>query len=248
MIYERKKQMTYNDIDAFEKISLIALLKYMTEANWENAEELGIGISLIPQTGLAFVTQRIGLKIHQLPTLGDLFTIRTWPAGQNRLTFVRKGEFLNAAGEKLIEWESLWVLIDINERKIKRPSELAMDVPLYGDLGVEVTTQKIKLPDPSQIKSTTSYTHHVDFSDLDFYKHMSNTIYANLISNVYRRFNHDATFMKEGAEIQFNYLNEGQIDDEVLVTLNELEDQLFIVGTTASHTVFTAEITYKESM
>ena len=248
MIYERKKQITYNDIDANGDISLTAVLKYMTEANWENAEEINIGISQIPKTNLAFVTQRIALKIHQLPGLGDPFILRTWPAEEKRLTFVRKGEFLDSSGNKLIQWESLWVLININKRKIKRPSALNIDVPLYGDLDVSITTEKIKLPDEQKIKHSLSYTHTVDFSDLDFYRHMSNTIYGNLLSNAYRRSGYCSPLMKAGAEIHFNYLNEGQLDDKISVSLQELENQIFLIGTTDVHTVFTANIKYEEQV
>ena len=59
MIYKREKQMNFNDIDASGNMSLIAILRYMTEAHWGSAEELGIGIGEIPKTNLAFVTQRI---------------------------------------------------------------------------------------------------------------------------------------------------------------------------------------------
>lgn len=246
MIYEREKQITFNDIDANENMSLIALLRYMTEANWGSAEELGIGVSQIPKTNLAFVTQRIGMKIFRLPTLGENFKLRTWPSESRRLTFVRKGEMLSMTGEKLIEWESLWVLFNIHERKIKRPTDLQIDVPLYESQGVVIETEKIKIPDLVECQKQASYKHLVDFSDLDSYKHMSNTIYGNLLTNVYRRGEDKRPLLRPGAEIQFNYLNEGQMDQEVVVSLKEVEKQLFIVGETDVHTVFTAKISYEE--
>lgn len=246
MIYEGQKQITYNDIDANWDINLTAILKYMTEANWANGEELGIGVSQIPKTNLAFVTQRIAIKILMPPVLGDKFLLRTWPAEARRTTFVRKGVFLDLAGNKLIEWESLWVLVDMNKRKIKRPSELKADIPLYGDLGVAIATERIQLPTLENVEQVLSYTHKVDFSDLDPYQHMSNIKYGDLLTNVYRRDENRSSFMKQGTEIHFNYTNEGQIYDDILVSLYELENKILISGTTGAHAVFTAVVKHEE--
>lgn len=240
MIYEQKKQITYNDIDANWDISLTAILRYMTESAWSNAEDLGIGVSQIPQTGLAFVIQRLAIKIYNPPILGDEFTLRTWPAETKRTTFVRKGAFLDQSGAKLIEWESLWVLVDINERKIKRPDVLKAEVPLYGELDNEAKTEKILLPERGSISNHRSYTHEVEFSDLDSYQHMSNTNYGDLLTNVYRQDESRSSFIKHGTQIHFNYVNEGQIYDKILVSLSEVENEIFIEGTTETHTVFTA--------
>jgi len=244
MIYEAKKQITYNDIDSNWDVTLTAVLKYMNEATWISGEQLKIGVSQIPKTGIAFVTQRIAIKVIHLPRLGDEFTIRTWPDGIKRSTFTRKGEFLDQAGQKLIEWESLWVLFDVNERKIKRPSELEVALPQHGNLGVEVVTEKIKVP--TEVKDGTAFTHQVQFSELDTYQHMSNINYGNLLANVYMINENRSTFMRDGAEIQFNYTNEGQLGDEILVTLSEGDHQLFVTGSTTNHQVFIATIKQEE--
>jgi acyl-ACP thioesterase len=243
MIYESKKQITYNDIDANWEISLTAVLKYMNEATWANGEELGIGVSQIPDTGLAFVTQRIAIKVFHPPVLGEEFILKSWPAEIKRTTFTRKGEFLDSKGQKMIEWESLWVLFDINERKIKRPSELKVEVPCYGDRGVTIATEKIHLPVEENPILHGSSTYQVQFSDLDSYQHMTNTHYGNLLINAYReRDENITTFMKSGAEIHFNYHNEGQLDDQITVTVNQLGNAFYFTGETDEHKVFTGLI------
>ncbi|MCL1990772.1 MAG: thioesterase [Defluviitaleaceae bacterium] len=239
MIYEAKKQITYNDIDANWDVTLTAILKYMTEANWGNGEQIEVGVNHMLETGLAFVIQRIAIKILKLPILGDEFTLRTWHADTRRLTFTRKGEFLDKSGHKLIEWESLWVLFDVNDRRIKRPDVLNVPLSPYGSLGVSVETEKIL---PVESEHLASFKHCVQFSELDTYQHMSNTYYGNLLANVYACNESRSTFMKAGTEIQFNYINEGQLGDEVLVNLNQADHHLYITGETNKHQVFAATI------
>ena len=239
MIHEQKRQITYGDIDANWDFSLTALLRLMSDASWASGEALGVGVSQIEKTGLAFTMQRMGIKIFGVPILGDEITIRTWADTIRRISFIRKGELLDSAGKKLIEWESLWVLYDITERKIKRPNALNQPIEKLGAKGVEIVTKKINLPTVSAIEN---YTYHVQFSDLDTYQNMRDTHYGDLISNVYMLEDSRTTFIKPGAEIQFNYSNEGQIDDIINIELFEHDDSLYVQGATGAQTLFKASI------
>ena len=125
MIFEQERQIGFYDLDANGDIKLTALIKHMNEVSWKQAEELGAGIDATFEIGLTFILQRMGVRILQLPMVNQQIKVRTWPAEMTRSAFKRNGEILDLAGNKLLEWESLWVLIDINERKIKRPNVLS---------------------------------------------------------------------------------------------------------------------------
>jgi len=241
MLFETKKMVTYNDIDANWELSLTAILKYMNEASWLNAEDLGVGLSQIPFTNLAFVTQRISISVvGNPPQLAEEFTLKTWPGEVKRSTFTRRGAFEDKKGNTLIEWESLWVLVDMIDRKIVRPNALGVEVPEYGRLDTTIQTKRIKIPD--EIPMRMSYFHDVDFSDLDTYQHMSNTNYGNLVTNVYRRDENQTTFIQKGSKIHFNYNNEAQIFDQVDVKLYQENNDFYIEGKADYLTIFTVEI------
>lgn len=245
MIYEIKRHVTFNDIDATGDLKLGSILKYMAEASWKNAEDLGAGIDFTMEIGLAFIIQRTGIRIFKAPQLGDELTVRTWPAQLTRSAFKRNGDISDAEGNKLIEWESLWVLIDINERKIKRPSAFPRQFPVHGQLGVEIEANKIIPSEDMQQIGTLSHT--VAFSELDMNAHMNNTVYGDLIMNILSKY--DAPTIKNWIDIQFNYNNEAKLADEITLSYTNASNQLYVTGGKAGEKeIFTAEITYKESM
>jgi len=239
MVFEQKAKIGFYDLDANGDVTLTALLKHINQASWLHAEELGCGIEKTFEIGLAFIIQRMGLRILQLPTINQPIAVRTWPGEMTRSAFKRNGEILDTHGNKLVEWESLWVLIDINERKIKRPSAFPLDIPLAGKLGVEVEAAKI-IGATSETGSSASYNHTVQFNEMDINLHMNNAIYGDLVANVLA---HTKTpKITEWQEVQFNYLNEAKFAEVVTVSYNQTDDQIYITGSTTEKSVFIAEI------
>ena len=239
MVFEQKAKIGFYDIDALGNMKLTALLQHINEVSWLHAEELGCGINATFEIGLAFIIQRMGLRILQLPTLNQKISVRTWPGEMTRSAFKRNGEILDVDGNKLVEWESLWVLIDINERKIKRPSAFPLEIPIVGRLGVEVETQKI-INTAVETDPSTFYHHTVQFSEMDINYHMNNAIYGNLVANVLA----DTALPKitEWQEVQFNYINEAKLAEVVTVDCNQMGDKVYVTGGTTDKSVFVAEI------
>jgi len=238
MSYQHEKKIGFLDLGAQGEMRLTALIKYINEVSGYSGELLGAGMEDTLKFGMVFVLQRLGLQIFSMPKLDDTLTIRTWPGEMTRSAFKRQGEMLNSAGVKIIEWESIWVLIDVNARKIKRPSEFPTEFPLYGRQGVEIEAEKVKIPAESE--KLTAYNHTVRYSELDMYGHMNSANYADLIANVLAKVERQS--IENVREVQFNYINEAKLGDEVLVECQVLEDALYILGTSGEATVFTAEI------
>jgi len=242
MIYQKEEKIRFYDLDANGDVKLTSLLKHMSEASWTNAEELGAGLDKTLEVGLAFIIQRIGMRIFKMPELNQKIMVRTWPAETTRSAFKRNGDIQDEDGNKMMEWESLWVLIDINERKIKRPSASPTEFTLYGKMGVEIEADKIVMPDEKELHA--SYKHTVQFSELDINSHMNNAIYGDLIANVLAL--STSPNIQTWKEVQFNYVHEAKLSDEVMVNGYQSEEQLYISGASEEKTIFTAMIKYEE--
>jgi len=238
MIHQNEEKIGFFDLDASGNLRLTALIKYINDASWYSAEALGVGMEETLKSGMAFILQRFGIQIFSLPELDDLITIKTWPEEMTRSAFKRQGVILNSAGETVIEWESLWVLIDINERKIKRPTAFPIAFPLHRKQGVEIGAERVKVP--MDLEKLASYQHEVQYSELDMYGHMNSAIYADLVANVLSKV--EKQCIKSMKKIQFNYINEAKLNDEILVECQVSEDVLYITGTSGETAVFIAEI------
>ncbi|MCL1863498.1 MAG: thioesterase [Defluviitaleaceae bacterium] len=233
-MYTGKHRITYYDLDAAGRVKLSALLRMVHIAADINANELGIGFHALSQYSMSFVLQRFALSVMREPTYDEEVTIRTWPDSVARGTFLRKGDMHDGGGKKIMEWTSMWILLDLAERKILRPSALPVELPDFENYGVEIMPVKIALPN-TELPKANQYVHTVRYADIDTNNHMNNSVYADLITNAL-----GAT----GAwrEVQINYLAETRLGEEIVVTTVYEGETATVTGTVGERTTFAAVV------
>lgn len=245
MIFKANTTISFYDLDARGDVTLTALLKHINLSAGANANDLGIGINDTLPLGLTFVLQRFALRIYDWPVFGQEVTIRTWPAEISKGAFRRNGDMTSLDGKKLAEWTGLWVLIDINKRKVKRPKALPVTLPEHGLLDVTIEADKIEVPQNAEL--IASYPHIVRFSEIDVNKHMNNANYGNLIANVLEISESPLKIATKWREVQFNYLAETKRDEEVVVEFRQLGEDLYVTGTEQDRMVFVAKVNVDEA-
>ncbi|MCL2198650.1 MAG: thioesterase [Defluviitaleaceae bacterium] len=236
-MYEGKYRITYYDLDAAGRVKLSALLRMVHIAAEINATEIGIGFNELSVLNMSFVLQRFGLSVMRMPAYDEMVTIRTWPDSVARGTFLRKGDMHDAHGQKIMEWTSMWILLDLAARKILRPSALPVELPKFEDHGVTIAPLKITLPDTEWPK-TNQYVHTVRYADIDTNNHMNNSIYGDLITNALSQ-------TPPWQEVQINYLSETRLSDQIEVRTTHSGNTYTVTGTTGERIAFAAQIHLK---
>jgi acyl-CoA thioesterase FadM len=253
-----KTRISYYDLDCRGHLKFSALLRMVHIAADENASTLDIGFAQMAPLGISFVLQRFSAVVvgGRLPLYGEEVDINTWPAAIERGLFIRKGDMRGKDGTKLMEWASLWLLFDLNARKILKPSALPIDgaLLLQGDMGVAVAPAKVEIPSDFAACGVvhSSHTHTVHFADVDTNMHMNNAVYGDVISN--------AAFSLEGvgvdpsrhaptmqadpgrhapwSRLDINYLAEAKPGDEIVVTArcvgSDVPSEILILGENVS--------------
>jgi len=243
-LYQSPCRITYYDLDYRGKIKLSALLRMVHIAADVNAKDLGVGFNVLHPAGMTFVLQRFGIRINRMPVYDEDVTIRTWPSDISKGTFLRRGDMYDATGVKIMEWASMWLLFDINARKVLRPAALPVPLPTIGAEGVTIEPEKLVLP-AELGEAFSMYNHKVSYRDADTNMHMNNSIYGDLIG--------DAIFPAEAGddahsqnadwhEVQINYLAEIRLGAEAEVSAFCDGDRHFVVGETGGRTAFIARI------
>jgi len=252
-VYEAKTRITYYDLDLRGSLKLSAFLRMVHIAADANAHDLGIGFERLSPMGISFVLQRFGLGIKRTPAYNEAVTLRTWPDGVSRGTFLRKGDMYDERGEKIMEWASLWILFDVNARKILKPSVLPVTMPDFVDLGVKVSPNKIELP-PDFGTPFSSYTHTARYAEVDTNIHMNNSIYGDLIGNALfpgsahqNESPHEPGLLTpdEWSEVQINYLTETRMGEDVQVSARYADGTYLISGAAEKRTTFNAMVKLK---
>jgi len=240
MIHNSKVRITYYDLDFSGKVKLSAILRMVHIAADANANQLGIGFATLHPLNISFVLQRFGLKIARMPAYDETVNIRTWPAEMARGTFIRKGDMYDANGLKIMEWASLWILFDIAERKILKPSALPVPVPSLTDINVDIAPERIVMPSEPQTPFF-EYTHTVRYAEVDTNMHMNNSIYGDLVGNGVFGMLEQKSY-PDWKEVQINYLGEARPGDEIKITAHKDDDAIFVSGKTPERAAFAAKI------
>ena len=240
MVYKRDAQINFYDLDWRGDVKLTALLKHINLAAGANAETIGVSMEVTFSMGLAFVLQRFAVRVFKWPTYRQTVTIRTWPAEITKGTFRRNGDMWDKDGNKLAEWTGLWVLIDTKERKVRRPKALPIELPAYGAMDVTVEAQKLDVPEDA--KFIASYRHVTRFSELDLNEHMNNAIYGDLITNALESSQSPLSHTPKWREVQFNYLSEIKVGEEVDVQCRRLGETFYITGMVKDQPMFAATV------
>lgn len=237
-MYEVQNRITYYDLDFNAGMKLSSIIKMVHIAADVNANELGIGFRTLSPLNMSFVIQRFGLKVTQMPMYDDVVTVRTWPAEMARGTFIRKGDMYDKNCNKLMEWASLWILFDIESRKILKPSALPVAVPTITNIPVDISPNKVVLP--PNIQNTSQHIHTVRYADVDTNMHMNNAIYGDVISNAAYNILDKAS--PKWQEIQINFLGETKFGDEIDVTAYENAGTFYVKGNANEQPSFLAQI------
>ena len=153
-----------------------AILECMQEAAGAHSDLLGCGRSTLIQKNTVWVSTRCEVHMEKYPRVGDRVVVETFPTANRRWFFPRYYLFKDAAGEILGRAGTLWVLLDIENRRMLPPGDVAGCIPDNSDLplplGLPATVEAV--PGTERVISRMPV-----YFDLDVNQHVNNTRYAD---------------------------------------------------------------------
>ena len=145
----------------------------MQELASDHAAILGAGYPVLRAANLAFALTRSELHMDRYPHLGEKVVCRTWPAPVMKWMFPRYFIFESESGEHLGYAATIWVLMDLTERKMVAPSALPSPIP--------TSDRKPPLRLPGKAANLAGEGESRDYlpgcSELDVNGHVNNTRY-----------------------------------------------------------------------
>jgi len=196
----------------------------MQETAGTHSAHLGLPWDKMTGMGLAWILSRVQVEMKRLPKVGETVHIETYPTLNRHLFFPRSHIFRDAQGEEIGRAESLWMLLDLNTRRVTRSAEVAACLPENRDL-------QPALPLPATVKpmegETVSQIRQPLFTDFDINRHVNNTKYLDWCLNAL-----GMEVMQERCLTSFcvNYDAEIRHGDEVRTELCRAEDRFTYCG------------------
>lgn len=162
------------DCDKYRRMRLDALFIAMQEGGERHALALGAGYDAMMARGLFFVLARIHVTTQRAPRCGEEVLHTTWPGVANRFFCPRYHVFTLRDGTPLAAAGALWVMLDVQERRIVSPQKIDLGFPDNSDLPAPIA-----LPTrlPSLGDAQKSFSRTPVFSEFDVNGHVNNTKY-----------------------------------------------------------------------
>lgn len=199
-----------SDVDFTKKLKLSAAFNYFQEIAGLHAENLGIGFNTIEQEyGSVWVLTRMRVDITKYPVWDEEVIIETWPLTPGKYEFERDYLVKDSEGEIIARAASLWVILDVKTRKLKRATDIAAYFPeTIGERAINCPLGKIKpIGEPEVV-----YKRVIGCSDIDINGHLNNSKYIDFIMDC---FTMEQLKKYQANSIQVNYLNEAFPGDTI---------------------------------
>ena len=235
-IYKESFTLRYRDVNMNGRWRTDSILYCMQEASERHAEILGCSRSVLLEHGAVWVLSRTHLVMDRYPGPLETVEITTWPAGGNRFMLNRHYLFHDDKGNEIGRATSIWVLLDIRERKALPANALPITLPDNSDIPAPLPTPR-KLRSPaSETLSSQPLTPH--YQDYDVNGHVNNTRCAVWFSDIPTNEYHADHVLRE---LQINYNQEILPGASVTLEYGWQDDTLVCQGSGPDASYFQAQ-------
>ena len=209
-IYQQDFEITDAYVDRYGRLKPSTILYFAQEVAGAHFSELAMDYEALAQRRMFWAVTRHKVQITRMPMRGETLRLETWPLPTTRAAFPRSVVAYDAQGNEVFRCITLWVLMDLNTRKMIVPGKSGIIVA--GTLrGNELPAPNGLIPKP--LGTQTSRT--VAFTDLDRNGHMNNTRCLDWIADLLpSRFHESHTvtdftvcYLAEARELQELRLN-----------------------------------------
>lgn len=157
-------------VDRYGRMKPSAILYLAQEMGGRHSALMSLDYDSLARRNLFWAVTRHRVQVTRLPALGEKVRVETWPLPTTRAAFPRSVVAYDAQGNELFRCITLWVLMDLDTRKMIVPGKSGIMV--VGTIrGNELPAPAGLIPKPLGTQSLRT----VAFTDLDRNGHMNNT-------------------------------------------------------------------------
>ena len=224
-VWKQTISLSAPEVDFQGRWKLSAVLLAMQEVSECHSKHLGVSRSDLIPLHIAWVLLRTRIVMDSYPVLGEEVLVTTWAQNQGRRIYNRHYTFSNAKGEVLGRATTVWLLMNIETRRIIRAPENRPGFALSASVPPV-------LPEPKPLRyggeMQEKELRAPRYSDLDINGHMNNTRYAEWICDLFPAGQYERETL---TELQINYLIECVPGEDVRLELGLEGEQFFVKGT-----------------
>ncbi len=204
-IFQKEFEITDHCTDRYGRLKPSVLLFFAQEIAGMHCTQLSVDYDTLIRQRLIWAVTRHKVQITRLPKLGETIRVETWPMPTTRVAYPRSVVAYDQQGNECFRSVSLWVLMDLDSRRMILPGKSGISV-LGTIRGGELAIPGGLIARP--LGSRRSRT--VCFTDLDRNGHMNNTRYLDWIDDLLPSAFHAGQTVKEFTVCYLSEAREGQ--------------------------------------
>lgn len=176
--YNWKFKISSFDVGLDRRLKLSCQLKLQQEVGELQLDKGGLGYEKLYSLGYIFVLTHLNTVVYRAPVFSETVQLVTWSLGAKGAQYYRCYQFLDSAGNTLIDSMTAFALVDAAEHKLLRPSE-------FKRFGVkEFPERRNTCPVPGRLKlpetMESAGIRTIRWSDIDYNGHLNNSVYADI--------------------------------------------------------------------
>ena len=175
--------------------------------------QLGVPDTMLHKKGIGWILIRTALQFEKYPRIGEKTLLQSWHFGVKGPLYFRNYRMLDADGQTLVLGTSSWVLMDIQNRSVVKPSRI------FDIISAEPQCDEVTLPfDPPKLvmpqdcASESAGVHTVTYTDVDYNRHANNAKYPAWAMDCLP---YEQVAGGSVKEFQINYNHEVRLGDSV---------------------------------
>jgi medium-chain acyl-[acyl-carrier-protein] hydrolase len=175
-IWQENFRVNWYDTDSNGQVKMSSIANYLQESAWRHARHMGFGFEDTQKRNEFWVIVALMVQMVDNPHWGKFITVETWPKGIERLFAFRDFRILSDDGTVIGAATSTWMILD---QDTHRPKPVDIVKPML-HLAVRQDILETNPPHLQPFDNVTdSMNRQVQFSEVDFYKHVNNTRYID---------------------------------------------------------------------
>ncbi len=212
-MYQYISRVGYSEVDANLNLTYFSLVNYMQDCSCFHSDDVGVGVQYLTDLNLGWFVTSYEIYIKRMPVYLEKIKVITYPYQVRGMMARRMYKIESEDGELLIYADSLWVLMDIKNKRPARINEKISSAYPEDSDRPKFDFKRPRLKYNGGGKLVGKFV--VNENHIDTNGHMNNSYYID----VTRRFLPENTF----SSIAVNYKKAALLFDELDVYLVELE-------------------------
>lgn len=167
------------DVQPNSIIRMSALFRLFQKAAGDDLDKTGMTYDVLRKHGIVFVLTKKNIQFYDDIKTYDEVVVTTYPRETRGVAFIRDYDVF-VAGKLVAYASSSWALLDINNRKLLRPTALngIGTIPTDSNNIIEIEDERIRLNAENLEKTDVR---EVYYSQIDTNGHMNNTFYPDVM-------------------------------------------------------------------